>query len=169
MIPGPKLPTLTLPSIRSIPTIPFVGSAAASGTTYIGEQFGNVPDLNVVLHIKTVKKALLEQIYALIEVELPDPVRPIPYAARAAQLTNELAEVAAFLAEIVAGITAEVNAAIDFANERIGEVNQAKSEIESTAAGARSPLQQLMLQRYDRYEGELAAQVGRLQSTLESL
>jgi len=169
VIPQAKLPNITLPTIRSIPSIPHVGSAGASGTTYIGEQFGNLPDLHAVLHIKTLKKALEEQIYALIQGKLPDPARPIPYDARALQLVDEVAELASSLNDVVAGVMAEVNAAIDFVNGKIAEVNAAKAAIESVPQGARDAVQQLMLQRHDRYAHELTAQAGRLESTIESI
>ena len=75
MIPQPKLPSLSLPTIRSLPTIPFVGCAGGDGTTYLGDQFGNLPDLQAALHAKALKKALVEQVYALVQGQLPDPAR----------------------------------------------------------------------------------------------
>lgn len=168
-VPLPKLPHVTLPTIRGIPTIPHVGCAGATGTTYVGEQFGNVPDVGAVLAIKALKKAILEQIYALIQGELPDATRPPVYAARAAQLTNEIAEIVATLNEAIAAVTSEANAAITAVNAKSAEMNAAKAELESITPGARSAVQRLMIQRYTRYAGELDAQAGRLQSTIECI
>lgn len=167
-IPPAKLPHITLPVIRGIPTIPFVGSAGADGTTYVGEQFGNLPDLHAVLGIKKLKKALEEQIYALIQGQLPQPARSPLYAARAAQLANEVAQLVGLLNQVVAGVTAEAQAAIGFVNTKIGEVNSAKAAIEAVPVGARNAVQKLMLQRYQRYVGELNAQGGRLQTAINS-
>jgi len=169
LIPQPKLPNITLPNIRGIPTIPFVGCAGAQGTTYVGEQFGNVPDIGAIREIKALKKSLEEQIYALIQGKLPDATRPAPYDARAIQLTNEVAQLVTKLNEVIAGATAEAEAAIDFVNGKIGELNTAKGLLEGIPAGARSPVQQLMIERYDRYVGELNDQAGRLQSTIDCI
>ncbi|HKO43323.1 MAG TPA: hypothetical protein VJU84_08535 [Pyrinomonadaceae bacterium] len=169
LIPQPRLPHVTLPAIRNIPTIPFVGCAGAQGTTYVGEQFGNVPDIGAIREIKSLKKALEEQIYALIQGQLPDPTRPAPYAARAVQLADEVTQLVTKLNEVIAGATAEATAAIGFVNDKVGELNAAKGLLEGIPAGARSPVQQLMMERYDQSVGELNAQAARLQSTIECL
>ena len=70
---------------------------------------------------------------------------------------------------VIGGVTAEATAAIDFANGRVADLNQAKSEIESIAPAARDAVQQLLIERYDRYLGELDAQVERLESTIECI
>lgn len=168
-VPQPKLPHVALPNIRSIPTIPFVGCAGATGTTYIGKQFGNVPDVGAALAIKALKKALEEQIYALVQGQLNDIARPPVYAARAAQLVNQVAEVVATLNTVVADVTAEATAAIAIVNAKAAELSSAMALIEGTPAGARSAVQNLLLERYARYTGELDAQAGRLQSTIECI
>jgi len=168
-VPEPRLPHITLPNIRAIPTIPHVGCAGATGTTYVGAQFGNVPDIGAALAIKALKKSLEEQIYALIQGELPQPARAPIYAVRAAQLADEVAEVVATLNGLIAGVTAEANAAIDFVNGQIAGVNQAKNALEEIPEGARDVVQRLMIERYTRYAGELAAQAARLESTIECI
>jgi len=74
-IPEAKLPSLTLPTIRSLPTIPHVGCAPGDPNSFVGEQFGNAPDLNSILSIRALIKSLEEQIYALIQGKLPQPAR----------------------------------------------------------------------------------------------
>lgn len=166
-IPQPKLPNITLPAIGNIPTLPLgIGCAGADANSYLGEQFGNLPSLHKLLHLKTLRKALNEQIYALIQGELPDAARPAPYAARAAQLTDEVAELVSGINDVVSEVSGEIDAARDFVNEKIAAVNDAKNLIESTPAAARSAVQKLMVERYGRYAQELNAQAGRLQSAL---
>lgn len=169
IIPPPRLPHLPLPNVRGLPNIPHVGCAGGSATTYLGEQFGNLPDLNAALHIKNLKKTLEEQIYALIQGQLPDPTRPPVYAARAAQLVNEVAELVQMLNQVIADATAEANAAINFINGKINDINAAKTAVLTIPAGARSAVQRLALQRYEEYLGELNSQVGRLQATIECI
>ena len=166
IVPEPKLPHLPLPNVRGLPNIPHVGCAGGSATSYLGDQFGNLPDLHAALAMKNLKKALQEQIYALIQGELPDATRPPVYAARAAQLINEVADVVQLLNQTIANVTAEANAAINFVNGKINDVNAAKNAVLSIPAGARNVVQRLALQRYDEYLEELNTQVGRLQATI---
>lgn len=165
-VPQPKLPHVALPTIRTIPTIPHVGCAGASGTSYVGTQFGNVPDIGAALAIKALKKSLEEQIYALIQGELPQVVRAPIYAARAAQLVNEVAEVVATLNQVISAVTGEATAAINAVNAKAADLNAAKSVLEGIPVGARNAVQRLMITRYQRYVGELNAQAGRLQTTI---
>lgn len=168
-VPTPKLPHVALPAIRSIPTIPFVGCAGGQGTSYIGEQFGNVPDIGAVLAIKALKKSLEEQIYALLKGQLPDVPRAAAYAARMAQLIDQVAEIVTTLNTVIGSVMAEATAAIAIVNAKAAEMNSAIALIEGTPAGARSAVQNLLMQRYARYAGELDAQAGRLQSTIECI
>lgn len=166
VIPPPKLPHVTLPTVRGIPSVPHVGCAGGSATSYLGQQYGNLPDLHAALGIKKLKKALEEQIYALIQGQLPDATRPPVYAARAAQLANEVAELVATLNQVIGDVTAETNAAIAAVNGKIAELNTAKSAIEAIPQAARSAVQRLMLERYQRYVGELNDQATRLATTM---
>jgi hypothetical protein len=169
VIPEPKLPHVSLPAIREIPIIPHVGCAGAQGTTYVGQQFGNVPDIGAVLAIKALKKALEEQLFALLKGELPDIPRAAAYAARLVQLTAEVAEIVATLNNVVANVMSEVNAAIEVVNTKVEELNMAKDQLLAIPENARSAVQRLMIERYTRYFGELNAQAGRLQSTIECI
>jgi len=166
LLPPPKLPHLPLPNVRGLPNIPHVGCAGGSATSYLGEQFGGLPDLQAALAMKNLKKALEEQIYALIQGELPDATRPPVYAARAAQLVNEVADVVQALNQLIAQVTAEANASINFINSKIDDINAAKSIVLTIPAAARNGVQRLALERYDEYLGELNSQAGRLQATM---
>jgi hypothetical protein len=150
-----------------VPTLPLgIGCAGADGNSYLGKQFGNLPSLHKLLHLKTLQKALNEQIYVLIQGKLSDALRPVPYDARAVQLTNEVATLETEITSVVNEVTGDINASIDFVNEKVAAVNEAKALIESVPAGARTAVQKLMLERYGRYAQELNAQIGRLQSAL---
>jgi hypothetical protein len=169
LVPAPKLPHVALPNIRSIPTIPHVGCAGAHGNSYVGSQFGNVPDIGAVLAIKAVKKALVEQMFALLKGELTDIPRAAAYAARLATITDEVADITATLNSVVTAVTNEANAAITAVNAKVTELNTAKAALEAIPVGARNAVQRLMITRYTRYVGELNAQAGRLQSTIECI
>lgn len=165
-IPEAKLPNLNLPAIRNLPTIPHVGCAPGDPNSFVGEQFGNAPDLNSILSIRALIKSLEEQIYALIQGKLSDAMRPIPYDARAIQLTNEVAELVTAMTTIINGVVGSVNAAIEYANQQLTAVNQALSAIAAVPAAARSAVQKLLFERYSRYAQELNAQVGRMEASL---
>lgn len=168
-IPEPKLPNLNLPAIRNLPAIPFVGTAPGDSNSFVGEQFGNAPDLNSVLHIRSLKKALEEQIYALIQGEATQPIRAPIYAARAAQLANEVTELLDALDTVVGQVTSSINATINYANQQLAAVNQAKAAITALPVQARSAVQKLMNDRYTRYAQELNAQIARHEQALASL
>jgi hypothetical protein len=169
MIPEAKLPSLPLPAIRSLPTIPHVGAAPGDASSLVGEQFGNLPDLNSILHIKALRKSLEEIIYTLLKGQLPFATRPPVYATREAQLIAEVAELVSAMNTIVGQVTTSVNAAIGYANQQLTAVNQAKAAIDSVPAAARGPVQKLMRDRYNRYATELNAQIARHQQTLAAL
>jgi ElaB/YqjD/DUF883 family membrane-anchored ribosome-binding protein len=168
-IPPPKLPRLGVPQIRSLPQLPNVGCAPGNATSFVGNQFGNLPDLNAVLQIRALKKALEEQIYALIDGQLPQIARAPRYAQRAAQVTQQVAQLVAALNQILAAANAEAQAAVAAVNSKIGEVNTAKNDILSIPESARSTAQRRMLMRYNEYVGELNGQIARLESTLGCL
>ena len=166
-LPPARLPHLPLPNIHSLPTIPSVGCAGGNGATYIGEQFGDLPDLASVLHIKALTKSMSEQIYALVQGELPDSARPAVYAARAAQLVNYVASLVSLLNTLTNSVVAEAQASISFCNAKIAEVNGAKSALQSIPEAARTSVQRLMLTRYNEYAGELNGQIARLNATID--
>jgi hypothetical protein len=166
-LPPARLPHLPLPNIHALPTIPSVGCAGGNGATYIGEQFGDLPDLNAISHIKALKKSMDEQIYALIKGELPDAARPAVYAARAAQLVSQVASLVSLLNTLTTSVTAEAQASISFCNAKIAEMNQAKSALQNIPESARTNVQRLMLTRYNEYASELNGQIARLNSTID--
>lgn len=168
-IPEAKLPHLTLPTIKNLPTIPHVGCAGGDGTSYVGNRFGNLPDLQALLHLKALHKLLNEQMYALLKGELTDIPRAAAYAARLTTLTDEVAEMVAMITDTVNDLTANINDAIGYVDQQLAAVNSAKNLIVAVPEGARSAVQKLMFERYGRYAQELNAQKGRLQSTIECI
>lgn len=165
-LPPLKLPSLALPSIRSMPSIPGVGCVPSDGHSYLGEQFGNLPDVQTLLHVKHLKKVVAEEIEALIEGYLPAPARAPLWATRVAKLTEYIAELNEVLTETVGRATAEINATLNFISSKQAELNNALSQIQSVSEAARSATQKLMAQRYNEYLGELDAQATRLQATI---
>lgn len=164
-----KLPSVTLPTIRSMPSIPSVGCAGGDGTSYIGEQFGGLPDVQAALHLKALTKAINEQIYALLQGELPQPARAPVYAARAAQLAQYVVSLASTLNEVVGRVTGEATATINFINGKISEVNAAKAAIMSVPSASHSAAQRLLLSRYNTYASELNAQIARVNATVSCI
>ena len=168
-IPPPKLPSYGLPSIHLPIHIPFVGCAAGDGKTYVGKHFGNRPDFASMLHIKAIKKAMDEQVYALIEGQLPDFTRPPVYLARAIQIIAEVVEQIAKLNEIIGEALEEISAAVDFINQKKGELESNLNYLLSIPTEVQTEVQAVMVENYQFYLGDLNAQVGRLQSTIGCL
>jgi phage-related tail protein len=166
---APKLPSIALPAIGNLPSIPFVGCAGGDATAYFNSQFGGLPDFQAVLHIKAAKKFIEEQIYALVEGKLNDVLRPPVYDARAVLLGAQLLEIIATGTTLINNLKAVIDDNINFVNGRINEVNGLKNQISNIPAEARTRVQQVMLERYTRYAGELEAQAQRLNSTLACL
>lgn len=167
-IPQAKLPNVNLPIIRSIPTLPLgIGCAGADPTHYLGRSFGNLPNLQKLLHLKALKKALTEQIFALVQGQLPDPIRPTPYAARAAQLVSEISTIVTEITSVVEEVAGDIASAIAYVDEQAASLNSAKNLIVNTPQHLRDEAQTLMLDRYNRYIAELNAQKSRLQAAAE--
>jgi hypothetical protein len=168
-IPAAKLPHIPLPNIRSIPMIPGVGCAGGNTTTLIGEQLGNLPDLDAVRHIKDLKRYLAEQIETLIEGYVPAAQRQPVWAARVERYVQRISELLEGMNELISGVVAETNASINFVNGKIGELNAARSEALSLPEAARSAVQRLALERTNEYISELNQQKSRLESTISCL
>ena len=164
--PQAKLPHIPLPVIRNLPQIPTVGCVSGNATTLIGEQMGNLPDISALPQIRALKKAILEQIGALIDGQLPDAVRPPKYAARAARLVSELSSIVSAMNAIAAGLQAEVNSGIEFANQKLSDINAAKAIILNIPAGARTTIQKKTLDRLNEYAVEINAQINRMETAL---
>jgi hypothetical protein len=168
-LPEAKLPSLQLPSIRSIPTIPGVGCVPADGSYYVGEQFGNLPDMQMLQHIKQMKKLLNEQIEALVEGYLPTAARTPLWTARVARLTQYVADLTAAFNTSVSSVAGEINATMEFVNGKKSELQGALNEINSIAPASRTAAQKVLAGRYVEYLGELDAQASRLQQTISCL
>ena len=168
-LPPAKLPSWIVPTIRNLPTIPNVGCVSGNGTTLIGEQFGNFPDVQALPHIKALNKVITEQIGTLIEGKLGDIPRAIVYEIRQARLAIEKAQIVAEAAAAASRIQSEINAAIEGANEKIGDLNASKNLILATPANMRTAIQTKALGRYNEYIGEVNDQIGRLETAMGCL
>ena len=165
-IPRLKLPSLQLPNVRPMPSIPGVGCVPSDGHSYLGEQFGNLPDLQAVQAIRSLKKTFEEEIETRIEGYLPTAARQPLWAARVAKVTNYVGELTSAMTQAIGRATAEINATLAFVNEKQEEMQGALAEINSIPEAARTQTQRLMAERYQQYVGELEAQAGRLQATV---
>ncbi|SRR5260370_28671751 len=165
-IPQAKLPHLPLPAIGNLPHLPHVGCAGADANSYVGKQFGNLPDLHAVLHLKSATKWMTEQIYALIQGELPFATRPPVYAARAAQLVDQLAEMTSTLTDTINNVVDEAAAAINGVNAKLNELNAAKNQVLAIPEAARSAVQRAALDEFNACITELNAQKVRLQTSI---
>ncbi len=168
-LPPAKLPSFTLPTVRSLPTIPNVGCVSGNATSIIGDQFGNFPDIQALPHIKALNKIITEQIGTLLEGKLGDIPRAALYEVRRARLVNELVQIVQQGTAIAGQIQSEVNANIAACNTKIADLNSAKNAIVSIPEASRSALQQKTLDRLNTYIGEVNGQIGRLQTTLACL
>lgn len=162
--PEAKLPSFNTPTIRGLPSIPKVGCVSGKPTTLIGEQMGNLPDINALPHVKALKKVIEEQIGTLLEGKLPQIARSPLYEIRQARLVGELAEMVQKATELAGSVLAELDAAIDFANSKISDLNSAINEINETSAELRTAVQKKALDRYNEYIGEINEQIGRLEA-----
>lgn len=168
-LPQIKLPSFNVPNIRSLPNIPTVGCVSGNATTVIGEQFGNFPDIQALPHVKALNKVITEQIGTLLEGKLPDAPRAALYQARQARLVSELAQIVSAATELASQIQAEISSSIQACNQKVNELNAAKSLILQIPANLRSPIQKKALDRYNEYIGEVNSQIGRLQTALGCL
>lgn len=168
-LPPAKLPSFNVPTVRGLPTIPTVGTISGSATTIVGEQFGNLPDIQALPHVKALQKVITEQIGMLIEGKLPTIARAPLYDVRQLRLVAELAQIVAMAASVVAQVQAEIDAGIQAANAKIADINAAKNAILQTPANVRSTVQNKALGRYNEYIGEVNQQKSRLQTALGSL
>jgi hypothetical protein len=166
---APKLPNFNLPAIRNLPTISGVGCAGGNATSYLGSQFGGLPDLQAVLHIKALKKQYEDMMLTLIEGYVPAVLRQPVWAVRVASYDTYVANLVAEANTLINGVMAEINGSIAFINTKVGELNTAKNQLLSIPLDARTKVQAAMIERYNRYLGELDAQVNRLQSTLNCI
>jgi hypothetical protein len=165
-IPPPKLPHIQLPQIRLPIHIPHVGCPGAESQSYLGEQFGNLPDLYDALHTKHLRKVINDQIYALLKGQLPTVIRRGFYYQKMLELIQQVVEIVAVLNQVIAQAIAEYNAVIAFINKKKGEINAAIQSINAIPGSARTAVQRLALQRYQEYLGELDTQLSRLATSI---
>lgn len=163
------LPELQLPTIRLPIHIPQVGCPGADARSYIGEQFGSLPDLYDALHIKHLRKVVNDQIYALIKGKLPTVLRAVQYAIKAVELINYVIEILQVLNQVIAQCIAEYNATIAFINQKKVELQDEITALEAIPANARLAVHELAIQRKNEYLGELDQQIGRLQTSISCI
>ncbi len=169
LLPLPQLPHLNLPQVRPLPSIPGVGCAGGDPTAIFGDQYGGLPDLQSVLHLKILKKHYEEMIETLVEGYLNEIPRQAVWAARVAEYTSHIAELVGKFNELVGAMNAAVNANIQAINQTKDELQGMLDGIMAVPEARRNAVQQLMAQRYTEYLGELDAQASRLQDTLTCL
>jgi len=168
-IPPARPPSVPLPQIRTPIHIPFVGCPGADSTSYIGAQFGNIPDLADALHLKHLRKIVNDQIFALIQGELPTIFRAAVYAAKAADLISQVIQFLATLNQVIGEAMGEYNAAVTFVQGKVAEINSASAAISALPAAGLSATRQLAQSRFQEYTGELNAQLGRLATSISCL
>lgn len=168
-LPTAKLPSWTIPTVRGLPTIPNVGCVSGSATTQVGNQFGNLPDLNALPHVKALQKLITEQIGTLLEGQQITAIRAPLYAVRQARLVTEMASMISTATSIASQVTADINATISGCNAKIADLNAAKNAILATPVQLRSTVQTKALGCYNAYIGEVNGQIGKLQTTLGCL
>lgn len=168
-IPEAKIPDIQLPTIRLPIHIPKIGCPGADGQSYIGEQFGSMPDLYDAFHAKHLRKIINDQIYALLKGQLPTPLRKGLYLQKALELIQDVAAIIQVLNQVIGRMIAEYNAIINFINQKKAELNAVIQEINGVGAGARTAVQQKTLERYQEYIGELDQQISRLQTSISCI
>ena len=166
MFPQPKLPQFKLPQIKIPLHIPHVGCPGADGRSYIGDQFGSLPDLYDALHIKHLRKVINDQIYALLKGKLPTILRKVLYAQKALELIAQIVEVVEVLNQVIARALAEYNAAVSFINQKKAQLQAAITAVEAIPVAARTATQTLAIERYHEYLGELDTQISKLQTSI---
>ncbi|HYX72624.1 MAG TPA: hypothetical protein VE732_07630 [Nitrososphaera sp.] len=156
------MPTIQLPFVPTALSLHLIGCFGGDGKTYIGKKHGNRADIQKLLHIKQIKKWFTENIDGYLEGKLDNPQRGILFDARAVRLGQELAEILQDFDETVGQITEEIDAGLALVTGKINELNSLRNELLTLSEGSISKADQLMLQRYGEYSGELGAQAERL-------
>lgn len=165
-LPQPKIPQINLPEIRLPIHLPRIGCPGGDGRSYIGEQFGNLPDLVDAFHAKHLRKIINDQIYALLKGQLPTIIRRGLYFQKALELIEDVVAIVEVLNQVIGQAIAEYNATIGFIEQKKTELNQTISIIEGIPAATRTAVQTETIKTYNRYIGELDAQITRLQTSI---
>jgi hypothetical protein len=169
MLPKIKLPNVRTPRIKGIPSLPKVGCAGGNPNAYFGNQYGNLPDVAALLHLRHLKKVIEDHIGTLIDGYLPTLLRKPKYVVRVLRLTREVQQVARQIVTLVSAAQSEYGAQLNYVNRQIAEVNGAARELAALPASARSEVQTHLLNRYNEYAADLNAQAGRIQQALGCL
>jgi hypothetical protein len=165
-IPEAKIPQINLPTIRIPIHIPKIGCPGADARSYVGEQFGNLPDLVDAFHVKHLRKVVNDQIFALLKGQLPTILRKGLYLQKAVELIQDVVAFIQVLNQVIGAAIAEYNATIGFINTKISQLNQSIAEIQAIPEGARTAVNTLALQRFNEYIVELNQQKQRLQRSI---
>jgi hypothetical protein len=161
-LPNAKVPDIHLPTIRLPIPIPRVGCPGSDARSYIGEQFGSLPDLYDALHIKHLRTRLYQHIYTLLKGQLPTVLRAPLYYAQALDLIQHIAELVEGLNQVIGHCIAEYNATIAFINMKKAEINGKLAEVNAIPESACLAVNRLQRQRYQEYLGELDRQITKL-------
>jgi hypothetical protein len=135
-IPNAKIPDYALPAIRLPIHIPHVGCPGADARSYVGQQFGNLPDLYDALHVKHLRKVLNDQIYALLKGQLPTILRKVLYYQKALELIQHVIAMVAVMNQVIGQAVAEYNATVAFLNQKKGELNASIAAINGIPASS---------------------------------
>lgn len=168
-IPEAKIPDIHLPTIRLPIHIPRVGCPGSDARSYIGEQFGSLPDLYDAIHIKHLRKLLNDQIYALLKGQLPTILRKPLYYAKAIDLIEHIAEIVAVLNQVISQAVAEYNATIGYINQVKGRLNALLEAVNAIPGNLQTAVNRLARQRYEEYLGELDRQIGKMGTSISCL
>lgn len=168
-IPPAKVPDIRLPLIRLPIAIPRVGCPGSDARSYIGEQFGSLPDLYDALHLKHLRKVVNDQIYALLKGQLPTVIRKGFYYEKAVELGQQVAEFVAALNQVIGQAIAEYQATVGFINKKKAEINGKLSAVNAIPENAMTAVNRLQRQRYNEYLGELDRQISKLQTSINCI
>ena len=168
-IPPAKVPDIGLPMIRLPIAIPRVGCPGADARSYVGEQFGSLPDLYDALHGKHLRKLLNDHIYSLLKGQLPTILRKPFYLAKALDLIDHVAEVVAMMNQVIGQAVAEYNATIAFINQKKSELNGKLAAVNAIPVNVQTAVNKLQKQRYQEYLGELDFQITKLQISINCI
>jgi hypothetical protein len=167
----PNIPTAKVVSrlhatIRLPVHIPKIGCPGADSRSYVGEQFGNLPDIADALHLKHAIKVTNDAIYTLLKGQLPTPIRKVLYNKKALDLIKDVADFIETMNEVIGVAINEYNATIAFINQKQGELNGLITGLDAIPTNAQNAVNRLARQRYQEYLGELDQQVARLQTSI---
>lgn len=158
-----------LPSIGGFPTLPRVGTALGQATAFVGSQYAGAPQMQTLLHLKSLKYEFEQLIQTLVEGYVPAAARQPKWAARVADYTQFVAQITATMSAIAEAVIGEAQKGIDAANTKRSSIAAEVAALQNIPAAARSRIENHLLSRKSEYVGELDAQIGRLQNVIASV